>query len=76
MPIKKVRVPGTGGDLHCMRDWGTVPNKFEVGDVPPIFREVLLLNVRKSTNSLKKVSRRNFSEIEVFGQEKGHKLIS
>ena len=47
----------TGGDLG--EDWGTVPQKFVVGDgqcigPPPIFREVVLSDARESTKRVKK----------------------
>jgi len=64
----------TGGDLR--ETGGTVPSKnlkwgTAHSSVPPIFWELLLLDVRQSMNWVKKVIRRNLGwKIGVFGEEK------
>ena len=67
---------GLGGRFPKLLRWGDGPCIR-----PPIFWEVLLLEVRQSTNWLKKGLKKEFfvqnnfcSELfEVLGQEKGHK---
>jgi len=68
-------VVGMGGDLG--ETGGTVPQKiFEVGGRPmhpssPIFCEVVLSDVRESTNRVKSAMKELFSEIGVFRVKKG-----
>ena len=53
-------------------DWGTVPPKCEVGDGPNILRSTVIGCEANYELSKKMCQGGIFSEIEVYGQEKGH----